>query len=602
MRLVFDIETNGLLDNLQQFYSLVLADADSEWMMSCTNHSNDYHDLEEGLDYLTKADLIVGHNIQAFDNPAIKYFYPDFEHGEIFDTLLMSPVLWPNLMVQDAAFRKMNPNFPGEMVGKHSLKAWGYRLGMHKIQFDDFSKWTPTMQGYCEQDVLVTRKLFNKMLTKQISKTSVYLEHEFARIIRKQEGHGFPFNMDAALELESVIRTEADQLTGELREDIEPWYVSEGEFKPKRDNKRYGYIEGCPMTKVSLKEFNPNSDQQVADRLQKLYDWKPTQFTDTGLPAMGVDILKGIGLPITDKLARLAMLNKRLSQLADGDAAWLKMYNPSTGNIHGRMQTCGAVTGRCTHSGPNIAQVPAVRAEYGKECRSLFYAPPGWTLVGTDASGLELRCLAHYLYPYDGGEYVKQILEGDVHTFNQQLAGLETRDQAKTFIYAFLYGGGDEVLGAIPLPTGTSSQKKRAGSELRNNFQTRFEAVAQLKKDISKKVGKTGTLKGIDGRLLHVREGYRALNTLLQSAGGLTVKLATVIMWKNLEDLGWVFGREAAQVAHIHDEYQTLVRDDLVTIYGPISVGAITNAGRVLNFNCPLDGEYKAGKNWAETH
>lgn len=162
-------------------------------------------------------------------------------------------------------------------------------------------------------------------------------------------------------------------------------------------------------------------------------------------------MLASLPFPECKPLVDYLELLKIIGMLAEGKNGWLKLVGPD-GRIHGRVITNGAVTGRCTHNSPNLAQIPA-RGQYGKHCRALFAAPPGQVMVGADASGLELRMLAHYLAAYDGGAYAKVLLEGDIHTANQHAAGLETRDNAKTFIYAFLYGAGDEKLGSIVAPS-----------------------------------------------------------------------------------------------------------------------------------------------------
>ena len=183
-------------------------------------------------------------------------------------------------------------------------------------------------------------------------------------------------------------------------------------------------------------------------------------------------VLKGIDHPIAADLLSFLLVQKRLGQLAEGQQAWLKLQK--NGVIHGRVNTNGAVTGRCTHSTPNVAQVPSVRADYGKECRELFTVRKGYKLVGCDASGLELRMLAHYMAFYDRGEYAKIVTEGDVHTVNQKAAGLETRDQAKTMIYALLYGAGDHKMGEI------IGGGAREGQQLKRKFFSSLPALARL--------------------------------------------------------------------------------------------------------------------------
>src|SRR5690606_31621074 len=185
-----------------------------------------------------------------------------------------------------------------------------------------------------------------------------------------------------------------------------------------------------------------NSRTHIYKRLKDKYNWKPKEFTEKGTPKVSEEVLESLPYPEAELLNEYLMIQKRISQLAEGHSAWLKMVRPD-GRIYGSVITNGAVTGRMTHNSPNLAQVPAVNVPYGKECRSLFTVPDDRVLVGADASGLELRCLAHYMARFDKGAYARELLEGDIHTANQKAAGLPTRDNAKTFIYAFLYGAGD---------------------------------------------------------------------------------------------------------------------------------------------------------------
>ena len=139
------------------------------------------------------------------------------------------------------------------------------------------------------------------------------------------------------------------------------------------------------------------------------------------------------------------MLQKRLGMLADGNNAWLKLVDDD-GKLRHTINTLGTVTGRASSFGPNLQQVPAVRAAFGKECRELFTVPDGYQLCGADLSGIELRCLAHMLQ--DGGQYADIIMQGDIHQANADMAGI-SRDQAKTMIYALCYNAGDARLGEI---------------------------------------------------------------------------------------------------------------------------------------------------------
>lgn len=410
---VFDIESNGLLD-ATKVHSLVLRDIESGKVTSCADQVG-FRSIQSGLGILSGAEMLVGHNVLCFDLPLLRKIFPDFKpEGRVVDTLVISRLVWTDIKERD--FSQARRGFPGYLIGSHSLKAWGFRLGCYKGNFNettDWRHWTPQMQEYCEQDTLVTLRFWQRIQELNYSQDAIELEHEFQKIIFEQEQFGWKFDESKAEKLYQRLLTRKEELTSELQKVFPP---EEIQLK----------------TKVKYVPFNPGSRDQIAKRLMEK-GWKPVHTTETGKPQVSDEILESITTIKEAKLlAEYQMINKRCGQLGSGDKAWLKMVK--RGRLHGRMITNGAVTGRCTHMDPNLAQVPAVGVPFGEECRSLFITDPGFVLVGADASGLELRCLAHYMAQWDGGSYSKIVCEGDVHTENQQAAGLESRNQAKTFI------------------------------------------------------------------------------------------------------------------------------------------------------------------------
>lgn len=438
-RLVFDIETNGLLGSLDRVHCLVVGDPD-------TGSRDAYHgeSLIDGLERLQNADTISGHNIIDFDIPAIQKVYPWFNpRGTIRDTLVISRLIWPDIKERDFRNRnrKVRYELPTKLIGRHSLEAWGYRLGYHKGDYkkemeakglDPWAEFNPEMLAYCENDVDLNMELCRLIERKDYDERAIDLEHRVFIICRDQMTFGCSFDKEAATDLYAELTAERARLERELKETFDPWYVSEGEFMPKRTNRKSGYVEGCPLTKVKLVEFNPASRDHIANRLMAVHGWKPKQFTDSGKPKVDEAVLSELKYPEAKLLTRYLLVQKRLGQVAEGKAGWLKLEKE--GRIYGRINTNGTVTGRASHQYPNLAQVPAIRSPWGKECRALFRATPGWAFVGADAAGLELRCLAHYMARWDDGEYADIILNGDIHTHNQHAAGLDERDQAKTFI------------------------------------------------------------------------------------------------------------------------------------------------------------------------
>ena len=352
--------------------------------------------------------------------------------------------------------------------------------------------------------------------------------------------------------------------------------------------------------KPKVEPFNPSSRLQIAQRLTEMYGWEPKEFTPDGKPRVDEAVLASLDYEVAKVLSRYLTIQKRIGQLADGNEAWMRLVR--NGKIHGSVNTNGAITGRCTHSKPNMAQVPT-----DPEYRSLFVASPGMVMVGVDASGLELRCLAHYLGRYDGGEYAKQILEGDIHWTNAKAFGLvkdvefdrnnpehkAIRNQAKGAIYALIYGAGNDKLGFV-----LDGDKKR-GARARANFEAKVPAYLKLKDDVSTTLKVNGFIRGIDGRPLYPRSEHAALNTLLQSAGAVVMKAACVIANGEFRCAMPTFVR---QLASVHDEYQFEVCPEFADQTGKIATWAITKAGEKYNFRCRLDGEFRTGANWAETH
>jgi DNA polymerase-1 len=574
MTLFFDIETNGLLDEMTRVVCL-----------SYSINGNDpvtVHDPEgivEVIQEMERADKVVGHNILGFDIPALeKIFGPIDFKGCVRDTLVMSRLAYPEIRNAEIKTEAASIPVPTALTNSHSLEAWGYRLGMHKDSFlsteADFAnlKYSEDLRLYCEQDVRVTVALFEWLDgLKFLNPDSVVLEHDFAQCIANQIRNGFEFDVKAASVLYASLCEIRDGLTDRLRDIVPPT-----EIKLK--------------TKVKYLPFNPSSRQQIAVALKNLCNWEPTEFTPSGEAKVDETVLNSVDHPIAKMLVQYLTIVKRIGMLAEGEEAWLKVEK--NGRIYGYVNHNGAVTGRCTHRGPNMAQVPASHSPYGKECRALFTARPGYSLVGVDASGLELRCLAHYMARHDDGEYAKEILTGDIHTKNQHAAGLATRDQAKVFIYAFLYGAGPAKLGSI---VGGGYPE---GQALKSRFLKKIPALKALQDDIVMALEHRGFLIGIDGRALNARSQHSALNTLLQSAGAIVMKQATVLMNRHLTNAGIDF----RQVAHIHDEVQFEVRSDQARSAASIVQEAIPEAGDVLGFRCPLAGEARVGKDWSETH
>ena len=546
--------------------------------------------IVQGLAHLSNADKLIGHNIIGYDLPAIKKIHNiDLSQNRaIVDTMVLS--------------RLFNPT----REGGHSLASWGYRIGLKKIDHDEFGEYSPEMLNYCRNDAVLNAKVFNNLKTESrgFSRQSVVLEHETLKIISDQRERGFLLDVKSATLLNADLTDRLKEVKREVQKTFRPKQIKTtllAQFTKTGALSKMGLIEGSTkksrLTQEEYEEiatkrktirieevqFNLGSRQQIGEYLIE-FGWKPKQFTPTGQPVVNESTLSKIkNIPEATLISEYLLLQKRIAQIS----SWLKELHDDE-RVRGFVNPNGTITGRMTHNHPNMAQVPSVRAPYGKECRACWTVPKGYKLVGVDASGLELRMLAHYMKDED---FKNEILHGDIHSTNQRLAGLESRDQAKTFIYALLYGAGDAKLGSVV------GGNKRDGTELRKRFFDNLPAFKNLKDTVGRAASK-GFLKGLDGRKLYVRSEHAALNTLLQSAGAIVMKHAMV----NFNQLIRLNTLDAHFVCNVHDEWQLEVKESVADSTGQLGVDAIKKSGEELELFCPLDGEYKIGGNWSETH
>ena len=571
MQLIFDIETNGLKPSV---IWCLCAVKDGEMV---TLEMPTQKDVEELLEGVTE---VIGHNIIRYDIPVVKRLLGiTFEDLKITDTLVMS--------------RLYNPS----LEGGHSLGKWGERLKFPKGDYNDWSALTPEMVEYCQQDVRVTERLY-EVLSERLDPfgtESIDLEHRVQTEISTQIDNGWLLDQRKAFDLVATLQEKKYELEETVLQTFRPLATFVKTIKPKI--KKDGSLSAVGLkflgeswvdvagefSRIDYPEFNLGSRQQIGRYLQR-FGWKPEKFTEKGQAIVDESVLATVtDIPEAQLIAEYLLVQKRIAQVQ----SWIEALEDD-GRVHGNVNAIGAVTGRMTHSTPNMAQVPAVYSPYGEECRSVWIVPEGHKLVGIDASGLELRMLAHYM---GDDSYTHEILNGDIHTANQTAAGLPSRDQAKTFIYAFLYGAGDAKIGSV---VGGSSND---GKRLKAKFLENTPALAELRDRVSTAANR-GYLRGLDGRRLWIRSEHAALNTLLQSAGAVVMKKALDIFVEYAAKWNLTY----KLVGSIHDEYQIEALEKDAKNVGYLMVESIKAAGIHFNMRCPLDGEYKIGNNWAETH
>ena len=505
-------------------------------------------------EFMRDVEEVLGFNVLQFDLPILDNLWGvRVPVDQVTDVLILCQLEQPG------------------REGGNSLEAWGGRLRFPKMDMEkeDFYRgYTEDMGIYCMNDVKLTVKLYHhitSVMSGRFSKDSIRLEHQVKAITSRQEVNGFYLDEFKAMSLSADFSERLTEITEKMQEI----------FPPKEIQLK---------TKVKYEPFNPGSRKQIAERLMER-GWVPEKHTEKGNVVVDETTLASIDMDEAKVLAEYLMLQKRAAQVK----SWLEAIKPKTGRVHGRVLTLQTITGRMAHASPNMAQVPAVYSPYGAECRGCWTVPSDKkVLVGIDASSIELRMLCHYMKDED---YTTQVVSGDIHTYNQQLAELPSRDQAKTFIYALLYGAGAAKIGSI-IGKGAAE-----GQQIMDRFFLNLSSFQDLKTKVNK-AAERGWIAGLDKRTLHIRTVHASLNTLLQGGSAILMKRALVIFDELIKEQGL----NAIFVANVHDEWQLEVDKDHGDMVGKLGVDAIKRAGDYYKLRCPLDGEYKVGTSWAETH
>ncbi|PPE71464.1 DNA polymerase I [Caldimonas thermodepolymerans] len=622
--LLFDIEGDGLLDTLTTCWVLCISGPDAatvEDVDAYTDHDPAFPAIRVGIDRLKRhveeGGKVVAHNGIGYDAQALEKLYG----------LVLKP--WDHLLDTLVLGRLHNPSRPGG----HSLGSYGAEFGVPKGEHDEWDRYSRKMLDYCRQDVVVLAALWRKLKGVMTWGESPELEHRVAHLIELQRANGFRLDLPKAIQRAAELDDECQRLRLKLSEVFPPIYVSTGTRVPKRNlntkpkdgSVAMSYTAGAPYTAIKLQDFNPDSEFHVARRLKAKYGWE-APLTEKGNPNITEAVLKKLDFPEVSLLLEYFRKNKMWTQLAappkgSSKGGWIQHANERTHRVHGYVNSNGAVTGRMTHSNPNSANID-------KELRDLWIPGEGFLQVGTDAEGLELRMLAHYLYPYDGGALTRALLEGDkskgtdAHSMNRKNTDLFSRDGAKTLLYGSLYGAGDEKAGAIWVADWRSSGKpesewpawalnsrgklkplKAIGKEVKRRLIDGIAGFGQLIEDVQAAAKKRGWLRGLDGRRIRVRSQHAALNTLLQGGGAVVMKKALELYHRRVtEEFGWVHGKHFGYLANVHDEVQQEVLPELAETAGKEFALAITRAGEHFNLKCRLDGAYDIGTNWHETH
>ena len=564
-KIIWDIETDAIQATKIHLLVAKVLGKDGYYIFRDREKFGEFYKAFPGAEY-------IGHNTISFDSWALsKLWGISIPVSRQTDTLVLS--------------RLSDPTLDG-----HSLDKWGERLGERKLEFKNFAEYSEEMKVYCKQDVKVTERLYlhlTKML-KGFSPESIRLEHSVQHIVQEQVRTGFLLDKAVAMDIYTGALQEANRIEDAVVKFFPPIVterISEKTGKKLKDHVEY---------------FNLGSPLQIVKRLDEL-GWKPTVPTKTGksfkicqenLDTIPDQMPDGTPMPECIKdLKKWKILETRWKTAKD----WLDRMD-GDGRVHGQVILPGTVTHRASHQNPNMANIPSITSERGLsglfayECRQAWTVPRGYRLCGTDAAGIQLRVLAHYMNDPD---YTKTLLEGDIHTFNQKALGEHCKDRptAKTFIYAWLLGAGQAKVSQI-----LGCTVKQAGDAM-DNFLRSIPALKELKRKAGM-AAQRGYLVGLDGRRIKIESEHKSLSVYLQGGETVIMRMANVI-WYNRAKKDKI---KFSQVVWVHDEWQTEVEETRAEELGRLQVKAVQDTGVYYKLNCPLDAEYKIGYNWAETH
>lgn len=632
MKVIVDCETDSL--NPTKVWCAVCKDIAT---------GNLYNFIGEDLyggrfsDFLQSCDLVIGHNLVGFDIPIWdRLLNLTIPQSVVVDTLVLSRLAYP-----------LRP-------GGHSIDNWGRILGREKPGHEDWSKFSPAMLHRCTEDVEINHLVYDhlkKTLTK-FSEECIALEHAVAFLVQDMETYGFQLDLPRATHLLADLQTKEDDLRDALQHDfpsrtkqireVAPKYKKDGTLSRvglKSHHDDYQVVSG-PFSTFERLDFNPDSPRQIVERLNE-YGWKPTVPTPGQRAAKNrVRELKR-ALKNAHNQVRLEAVAKKLAEAEDNYdklqeigwkvceenlqtvpdtapeaarrlvdykiiatrrrlvASWLDEADEA-GLVHGQVNPIGTWTNRMAHRKPNMANVPSLKSPYGANCRRCWTHHPATrtgerVLLGADASGIQLRIFASLVGDAD---YIRRVVDpdSDIHVYHSRLlANLlgeqVSRDQAKTFIYAYLLGAGMAKVAEI---LGTPFSGGKAVIE---GFPHSLPGLDDLQGYLDD-VAKRGYDTLPDGRLLHIPDRHRALAGELQGIESVVMKKSWVTwdQWLGEQQL------DVHTVAIVHDEFQNDALEAHAEPAGKLVQQAFKQTGLDLGIAAPLWGEYKIGPTWERTH
>lgn len=445
-QIIFDIEGDGLLFKQgnkkegSELWCIGAIDVNTEekfyWGIDLGVDS-----LLDGLEFISQCDRAMAHHGLQFDYPYLERWLRRFYGREwkrprqSWDTEVIAKVVWPyDALIGPDLKRIRAGRMPANLMKSHSLKAWGYRTGTHKVEYaGGFDEWCPAMATYLMTGDLDGPLALWRLVEKRVGwrdpepgaliwpELTFEVENEVQEIIFRQQCDGVTFDFEAAVQLAGELRNEQARLERELKEAFGEWWeplddpeegtafasttnrkltefpdITVRRFSEKTGKELKPYVgpplaectEGARHVRIERVAFNPSSRDHLGKRLQAVYGWKPKKFGKDGKPTVDETVLSEIPEAVIPSTLRQTILDyfvvsKTLGTLSKGRKAWLNLYNEETGCIHGEMDTCGAITRRGTHKNPNLSGTPSVKKEKVKQ--------PDGTTVELPVRGLKGR-------------------------------------------------------------------------------------------------------------------------------------------------------------------------------------------------------------------
>lgn len=623
---VFDSEEDGLLPDATVVWCIVLKDIQTGERFSYGPDA-----IRSGLEHLSKFDVLIGHNIIQHDLPVFRKIHAWEYSGKLVDTLWMSRVQRPD--------RLAPPNCPNKN-SPHSVEAWGYRLGLHKQEHDDWSRYSPEMLTRCESDVEINHLIYLELLKEGKGEgwqPAHRLNNKLLKLLQQQEEHGWladTAHMHRCIaQLDRWIRRISAATSSHLPIICEPQETKKvGEYNYVRkpflktgkhaeivtryypDSAAADLVAG-PFSRVAFRRVDLDSNAETKAFLLEA-GWEPLEWnyrkgtTERTSPKLSKD---DPFVGIQGSLGRLIALRVKCRHRKSNIEGYLEAVRPD-GRISPK-HTGFASTGRLKHS--VIVNVPSVDsgAFYGRQMRACFIASPGKLIVGADSAGNQMRQLAARM---QDEAFTETVLTGDkekgtdLHSFNKRLAQVDTRTLAKNFFYGIVFGAQKNKIAKVIGCSVPKAQELIEGYFLRmpklkaliEKLAAEWQSTAKRRWNDNWKKWEyyDGYITGVDGRPILVDSEHKILNYALQSDEAIQMAVSYILIHEEMDKRGYREGVDWSMLIWYHDEFQAECTPQLVPILGEVMCWAIKESGLILGIKCPHAGGYKSGHSWADTH